>query len=475
MHEGNPQGAAGAGAPATPEPGSVRGSIRTAPIGAATLLILGTVAMAVRTGGAHTRAASGAAAPRPDVVVLAVDGLAPEDVSARDTPFLAELRSDAVAYRDAYAPSPWAGETLEALLFGRHRPPLAGEDGWTPGLADELGHPGYRSALVPGHARHALGAAEGPGRGATPPAGFDEVLLPAGIDDPAGAQAAQVVETALDWFDEQPGPALLVVSLADPRAPHHHYRGGDFQPDADYAGPVRSGLPHDDLLRLGPELGEADLAQLQAFHATELAAADAAARSLLRGVRRRSGPPPIVAIVGLRQAPLGERGRFGLIPSLEPEDLRVPMWLQLPSPSEGHVNGVLRGVVGAPVSLLDLEPTVLGALGLAPRRDLDGSSVYPGAFLPERPIRAATARGLCAALGLDGDRAVILETDPPAARARARAPRSSQRRAGVWSPSEEVTAVDADLRQALARWMARAGFHPPGGDLPALEDAPFRP
>ena len=489
MHEGKPGEGVGAGASAPHASDTVGGTVggtagepltgaeanRTLPIGLSVLVILATVGMAVRTGGAHTRAAPGEEPPVRDVIVVAIDGIAPGDVDLGTTPHLVAFGGDAVSYRDAYAPSPWAAESLDALLHGRHRPPAPGTDGWTPGLADELGHLGYRTALVPGHRRHALGAVGEGGGAASAPAGFQELVLPAGLDGDAGAQGAEVVEAALEWFHASDEPCLLVVTLADPRAPHHHYRGSEIAPDPEYRGPVRSGLPHDDLLRLGPDLEAADLAQLDAFHRTELAATDAALRVLLEGVRRSRGPSPVVAVLGLRQSPMGEGGRLGLIPSMEPEDLRVPVWLQLPSPEEGHVNGSLRGVVGAPISLLDLEPTLLAAIGITPRRDLDGACVHPGAHLPDRPIRAVTSRGVCAAVAFEGDRAVILEAEPPSARVRVRGPRADQRREGRWDPTEAVTGPDADLRRSLARWMAAAGVRTPSGMPVALEDAPFAP
>ena len=475
MDLGEAEADAGGGSP-EPAEGTVEGArSRTVALFAALALILGTVGMATRTGGGHARAAEGAQVRRPDVILVAVDGLSSADVSADAAPFLHQLGANTVTYRDAYAPSPWASETLRGILSGRYLPVASGAEGWTPGLADELGHRGYRTVLVPGHERHALGAVEGDSLEARAPAGFQEVLWPDGVHDPAGAQGADVVKTALRWWGAAEGPSLMVVTLADPRAPHHHYRGGRIGPDPDYVGPVRSGMDHEELLRLGPSLDAADRAQLTALHATEVGAADAAIQTLLAGAERRRGRAPIVVVVGLRQSPLGEEGRFGLVPSLEPEDLRSPLWLQLPSPTEGHAHGVLRGVVRAPVSLLDLEPTLLDALGVPPRLDLDGRSVYPGAVVPERPIRAFTSRGICAVLGLDGDRAVILEAEPPAAHVRTRGQQSNPARAGRWSPCSEVTGVDADLRLQLARWMKEAEVRVPGGEVPDLVDAPFSP
>jgi len=474
MHEGSRDEGADDEAVAAEVPGHHEGSLdepldRRGLIAVAVLVIVGTVVMATRHGGGQSRAAEPTARPRPDVILVAVDGLGAEDVSSRRTPFLEGFKAESVVYRDAYAPSPWASEALRGLLTGQHRPVDRRTEGWVPGIADELQRVGYRTALVPGHVRHALGA----GEESAVPTGYAEVLTVAGLEDPAGAEGSSVAAAALDWLGRSERPCLLVVTLADPRAPHHHYQGGSGGPDPSYEGPVESGLDHDDLLRLGPDLDAADRAQLAALHATEVAAADAFVHQLIEGARAHRDVAPVIVIAGLRRPALGEAGRFGLVPSMEPEDLRVPLWLHVPAAQAG--TPALRGVVGAPVSLLDVGPTLLCALGLAPRAGLDGSSIYPGSAVPERPIRAVTSRGICAAVGFDGDRAVILEAEPPAALVRTRGAEGGSEEGGRWTPSKSVTGADADLRLGLARWMKRAGIEVPGGGVPDLEAAPFTP
>ncbi len=469
MHEGNEDEAAAVGGSAPTGEAPVGSLPRLAWVVVAALVIVGTVVMATGSGPGQSRAAEPLPPPRPDVIIVAIDGLGTEDIGAQRTPFLDGFRAESVVYRDAYAPSPWASEALRGLLTSQHRPAPRDSEGWAPGIADELQRIGYRTALAPGHPRHALGA----GDAAPVPTGYREVLSPAGLDDPAGAEGSSVAAAALDWLERSERPALLVVTLADPRAPHHHYQGGADGPDPAYEGPVESGLAHDDLLRLGPSLDAVDLAQLAALHASEVAAADAFTRQLVEGARAHRGVAPVIVIAGLRRTALGEGGRYGLVPSMEPEDLRVPLWLHVPAP--GATSPPLRGVVGAPVSLLDIGPTLLSALDLLPREGLDGSSVFPGSAIPERPIRAVTSRGICAAVGLDGDRAVILEAEPPAALVRSRSVGEGARKEGRWTPSGGVTGADADLRLGLARWMKRAGIQVPGGGVPDLESAPFAP
>ncbi|MEM9382484.1 MAG: sulfatase-like hydrolase/transferase [Planctomycetota bacterium] len=429
-------------------------------------------------------APAGGPAPRPDVLVVGIDGIGPSDVAAfggtvAPTPTLDALAFRGVVYADTYATSPWAAETLASALTGLVRPaadgpsadgPSAGGDSDPPPtLAEELRYLGYRTALVRAHARHRTVADT---RTLAPEErGFDSLLAPDGHEDRAGARAGAVVAAAVEWLDRSVAPSLLVVTLADPRPPHHRYEGLVAAADASYVGPARAGLPHDDLLRTAPAFAEVDRARLAALHASEVVAADRALERLVEAVRTRRavsspGVAPVVAVVGLRAPALGRGGRWGLVPSLDPEDLRVPMLMDLPSPlgaETGASREPLQGVIDAPTSVADLAPTLLDALGGTPRLDLDGRSVFPGVRRSERPIRAATARGVRAAMHVAGDRALVLHCDPVRAEVHARV-RGAGSNALVSAPRWEAAASGSvvssdltDLRGVLGAWMGAIG------------------
>ena len=82
------------------------------------------------------------------------------------------------------------------------------------------------------------------------------------------------------------------------------------------------------------------------------------------------------------------------------EDLRVPLLLRLSSDADGAP--APAGADDTPVSLVDVYPTLLDALGLPARLDLDGRSVFPGARVPERMIVARTGRGIRGEVVLGG-------------------------------------------------------------------------
>ncbi len=345
---------------------------------------------------------AGEGLPRPDVVLACIDGVGVEHL-AGELPAFAKMAREGVVFTAAHAPSPWAGESLAALLTGvvAPLPPERGaraaetgpSDDGPPTLSEVLEHSGYRTAFLPAHPLHLSAALERLDDGTGRPRGFHVVLEAPGAATKAGATAADVGRVAEAWLRAQEGPALLVCCFADPAPPHHLY--GDAKAaglDPAYAGPVTSGLSHSELLRRAPSFAEADRARLRALHRSEVAAVELAFDALAGVAVDRRTRPPILAVAGLRRPALGEDGRYGLVPSLAPEDLRVPLLLRLSTGVDGARAPV--GATSTPVSLVDLYPTLLDALGLPARLDLDGRSVFPGARSPERTIVARTGRGI---------------------------------------------------------------------------------
>lgn len=375
-------------------------------------------------------------APRPDVIIVAVDGLSWEQFSLfgdalAETPAFDRLVEDGVAYTSAYATSPWAGESLTSVLSGdlpaavpagvaaaTQASASAPTDPPAPGLAEYLRHLGYRTAFAPSHPLHrpavwaAAGAAasaggEDPAGSTGPPPGFDELLSVVGQDELVGAAAHDVAAAAVKWLGAAAGPSLLVCTLSDPRPPHHLFPGHVPSADVPYDGPVRSGLSHAELLRRCPEFGPDDRARLAELHASEVAVAERAFDLIAGAAMNRRPTPPILVLVGLRRPALGESGRYGLLPSFRPADLVVPLVIRFPRDLDGSPGP--SGRTSAPVSLYDVAPTLLDALGFEPRLDLEGRSVFPGAQAPSRPLAARTARALGGATLIEGPRAVSIE------------------------------------------------------------------
>ncbi|MEO0663603.1 MAG: hypothetical protein AAFZ87_18875, partial [Planctomycetota bacterium] len=240
---------------------------------------------------------------------------------------------------------------------------------------------------------------------------------------------------AAEWAGSTPGPQLVVCTFADPAAPHDAYLdvGVDLLDDGSAARRVPAGLPHGELLRRAPSFGAEERARLAALHASEVAAVDRAFGRLAQSVIERRTVEPVLALASLRAPALGANGRYGLVPSLEPDALRVPVVVRFPGAFHGRARpaGESDGIV----SLVDLGPTLVDALGLEPRLDLDGRSVFPGSNAdPGRRILASTARAVDAHAVLGATRASV-EVSGPAAPSARRFERSAP--AARWT---EVTA-----------------------------------
>ena len=385
--------------------------------------------------------------PRPDVLIVAVDGLSLGDIgifggNLATTAGFDRLAEEGTVYVDGFSPSPWADESLAALLSGRRAAHLDGGP-WTPSLAETLQHDGYRTALVLGHEQHlpdmlAPGSAgrssdEGNAANATTVEassltteaaavpGFESTLLPEDAASISGARADEVTDTALAWLKQVSGPVLMVATYGDPRPPHHLYAGLVPAADVPYDGPVSAGLSHAELLRCCDDFTDDDHARLAELHGSEVAMVDTQFMRLAGAVIARRPTPPILIVVGLRPAALGEGGRYGLVPSFDPAALQVPILIRFPEPMAGTPEETaalvvaLRGDVEVPATLTDVGPTLLDSLGFEPRYDIDGRSLFPGTRLRGNDgILGLTQKGIRGGCLISGDRAVSIEFAPDA-------------------------------------------------------------
>lgn len=388
-----------------------------APQGARWLLVLLAPAAAGCGSGVEARAHSPSSAvesvPRPDVLVVAVDGFSLDDIGVFGGDLVAtagfdQLAEEGTVYVDGFTPSPWPDEALASLLTGR-RAALSDGKPWTPSLAESLKHVGYRTALVLGHEQHEPELLL-PDENVS---GFESTLLPPAASTVAGARADEVADAALAWLGDVTGPVLMVATFADPRPPHHLYSGLVPAADVPYEGPVSAGLSHAELLRRADSFTEDDRARLAELHASEIAMVDAQFMRLAGAVVARRTTPAVLVVVGLRPAALGQAGRYGLVPSFDPGALQVPIMMRFPEPLEPDSAPPLRGDVEVPASLADVGPTLLDSLGFEPRYDIDGRSLFPGTRLDgAREILSLTRRGLHGRCLISGDRAVSVQFAP---------------------------------------------------------------
>lgn len=188
----------------------------------------------------------------------------------------------------------------------------------------------------------------------------------------AEARGADLTDAALAWLAERreesaTRPLLLWVHYVEPHAPYR-FQGAWAK-------------------RLG----------IDAVHATdtdrydsEIAAVDAEVARLLTGWDERSPDRPrLTVFLADHGEAFGEHGERGHGRILHEATLRIPFGLHWPG-------RLAPAVVGDPVSILDVAPTILGLLGLPPHpaftgRDLTGR--LDGAALEPRPLCLEAHRG----------------------------------------------------------------------------------
>ncbi|MEM8711122.1 MAG: sulfatase-like hydrolase/transferase, partial [Planctomycetota bacterium] len=426
--------------------------------------------------------------PRPDVLFVAVDGLRLEDMTAFGGSLAQTLGYDTLAeegtvYVEAFAPSPWPDEALAAALSGQYAASVAKRMGaeWTPSLAETLSHDGYRCGLLLGHsqhrpalmepppellaaapveAAHSGGSVPGQSVGADDPVpGFDVTLLVEGAGSVAGARADRVAEEAVRWLLSEEGPTFLVATLGDPRPPHHLYAGLVEAADVPYEGPMTAGLSHAELLRRRYEFTAEDRQRLRELHASEIAMTDKAFRRIAGTFMTRRQTPPVLVVIGLRPAALGEDHRYGLVPSFEPEALRVPMMIRFPQPAvdgsamDASAADALSGDVEIVTSLLDLAPTVLDSLGFEPRYDIEGRSVFPGARVDARDVFATTLRGRQGGALIQWGQATSAQLGPDSLTHFRRSKDGL-----VFKRTETPTGAQVDFSEALRQRLAEIGL-----------------
>jgi len=351
-----------------------------------------------------------AEAPPPSVLLVSIDTLRPDYLGRhgydRDSsPFLDALLASGFHFPRAQSPIARTTPALASLLTGAypHRTgvrTLMGvlADGAVP-LAERLRAEGYQTLAVVSNT--VLTRERRLGRG------FD-------VYDPATnlRGAARTAERAIDTLAAlDPGrPFFAWVHFVDPHVPYHPRRDLAEAFDPDYAGRYRFSFgyqPRDGeprrLYRAWPDdlpkrvatlqnpLPERVNAHVRRLYAAEVRETDDALRELVAAFRAAAGGRLILIVTADHGESLGEHDfYYDHGEHVYDAETRVPLGIALPA---GHP---LRGPRRCEdwVSLVDVAPTLLELLGLAPGTmapQLEGRSLVPcmrGEPQPPRPVFA---------------------------------------------------------------------------------------
>lgn len=345
------------------------------------------------------------APPRPNVVLVSIDTLRADHVSAygyprQTTPQIDRLAAGGVRFSNAFASASWTLPS-HASLFTSQLPSVHGarhDRAALPAaattLAESLSAAGFATAGFVSWVY--VGARYGFAQG------FDEYreLVDASrLEFASGGGAARaetVIDAAVGWLATAPRrPFFLFVHLFDPHldyAPPEPYGalfGGD---PAASDGRYASVRPHIAYLHADPPapLSPAARERLTALYDGEIRYVDDQLGRLMSALARR-GEECLVVVLSDHGEEFGEHGSFeGHGWTLYDEVLRVPLVMRLPG---GEAAGA---VLDAPVSLLDVAPTILDALELPLPESFQGTSQLPrirgGAAPGERLLFAQTWR-----------------------------------------------------------------------------------
>ena len=316
---------------------------------------------------------------RPNVVIIAVDALRPDDLGCygceRPTsPNIDSLARQGVLFENVISQAPWTtpsfGTIFTSLYPSQHgstsiynmvRPTV-------PTLATILRDAGYATGAVVN--APALSPEFGISRG------FDHYdIAEVGSRDATGTTLA-----ALDWIDQLADSSFLVfIHYFDVHLPYAPPAPYDTLFDPGYRGTVGSVFDADayaadreELLARMRQWSADDRRHVRSLYDGELAFTDTAIGALLdglgeRGLRRKT----LVILLSDHGEEFFEHGAFGHGHSLFREVLRVPLIFSLP--------GTLpEGVcLGTQVRLLDVTPTILDLLGVSPGVHFEGMSLLP--------------------------------------------------------------------------------------------------
>ena len=302
-----------------------------------------------------------------NVLIITLDAVRADHLSLygyeRPTsPYLEEFAKSALVFEQAWSPSNFTSLSLFSMFTGLYPSAflegetIIGTESMT--LAGQLYAAGYiTEAVVDFHPPlpHVYG-------------GFRY------IDDSLGLRAANAVRNRSTG-----STARDVTRLARQAVKRLSHLDKPFLLWVHYSEPHAEYLPHP-----GFEFGDG----LVDRYDGEIAYADQAVRLVMnRVIQTERLADTIVVVTSDHGEAFGEHGTFTHGQTLYQEELHVPFLLYLPT-ADGK--GVRHGRVEAPMDLTDLTPTLLDALGIAPKHPMHGESLLPH-VLTGTPLRTPEA------------------------------------------------------------------------------------
>ncbi len=355
-------------------------------------------------------------ARRPDVFLISIDTLRADRVSAyghsrKTTPFIDGLAAEGARFERAYSTTSWTAPALVSMLTSsyptRHgvgQAPEGKRGRWEvipedlPNLAELFRDHGYRTFGLT--ANFGLPPERGFGRG------FDEYRCVGAVDLEVVRQAAE------PWLARlhEGGPWLFWLHLFDPHAPYlARERWLDsVEPLPRPRFEALDDLPANDLQAMAGSLDAERLDYLRALYDSEIRAVDEYLREIFTVVPRARDA--LVVFVADHGEEFLEHGGVLHGRTLFEEVIRVPLIVRFP---DRRLAGTVRE---APVSIVDILPTLTEAAGIPTPAGIAGVSLFgpearhdPGS----RPLVAELIRGAGLRAWIDGRWKYVADSENP--------------------------------------------------------------
>jgi arylsulfatase A-like enzyme len=342
-------------------------------------------------------------AGRPDVFIYLIDTLRADSIGVYGSPLSTSPRidafgRDALVFDHARSACSWTLPSLVSLLSGRypfhHGVHVPGDrlpkerEPWLPSLLERAG---YETL---GISQWLLG---GDGYGVE--RGFGSFFLNIYHNGkmPSG-EARWFLAESLQRPRQPERPLFAFLHTVDPHALYEP-AGEDRRFAEARPGTLPPALYNPQIfLARGLGRNPADVAHLRGLYEGEVHAADREFGAFV-DLLKRAGlyDESLIVLVADHGEEFGEHGAFDHGRTLFEELLRVPLMIKLP-----RALGIAPRRVTAPVSVLDVPPTILDAIGRAPGAGFDGASLLAALRRPPvPPIPPAPPRILYAETKVD--------------------------------------------------------------------------
>ncbi len=307
----------------------------------------------------------------PSILLIVVDTLRKDHLSCygyqRSTsPNLERLASSAMVYTMAFSQAPWTTPSIGSLLSSQFPTSLGilDERSVLPEdillLPEALHEAGYRTAAAVSHnfcsAKWNFDQ------------GFDE-FDESNILGHDKVTSQGITDRGIDFLNRVTGePFFLWLHYFDPHFAYLEHESYGFREGPEYSGPIESGTPFKELLRMRKKVTEADIAEIRRLYDSEIAWTDREIGRMLDALRERGlYEDMLIVFTADHGEEFFEHDDLGHTKTLYNEVINVPLIIKPPQ-GKGQV-------VADPVALVDVYPTILDYAGVPVTTKLQGQSL----------------------------------------------------------------------------------------------------